>query len=196
MYLALSKMKNYSIILASQSPRRQQLLQDLGINFSLRSIPVDEDYPETLAPEQVALFLAEKKGKIYQPGLSADELVITADTTVVIEERVLNKPADAQQATDMLIQLSGKVHQVITGVCLTTADGMHSFSDTTRVFFRTLRPTEIEYYVTQYKPYDKAGGYAIQEWIGMIGIEKIEGSYFNVVGLPVEKLYRALNEWR
>ena len=189
-------MKNCNIILASQSPRRQQLLQDLGINFSLRSIPVDEDYPETLAPEQVALFLAEKKGKIYQPGLSADELVITADTTVVIEETVLNKPADAQQATDMLIRLSGKVHQVITGVCLTTADGMHSFSDTTRVFFRTLRLTEIDYYVTQYKPYDKAGGYAIQEWIGMIGIEKIEGSYFNVVGLPVEKLYRALNEWK
>ena len=196
MYLALSKMKKYNIILASQSPRRQQLLQDLGINFSLRSIPVDEDYPETLAPEQVALFLAEKKGKVYQSGLSVDELVVTADTTVVVEDTVLNKPTNASEATAMLTQLSGKVHQVITGVCLTTADGIQSFSDTTHVFFRTLRLTEIDYYVTHYKPYDKAGGYAIQEWIGMIGIEKIEGSYFNVVGLPVEKLYRALNEWK
>ena len=188
-------MKNYNIILASQSPRRQQLLQDLGIAFSLRSIPVDEDYPATLAPEQVALFLAEKKGKVYQSGLSVDELVVTADTTVVVEDTVLNKPANASEATAMLTQLSGKVHQVITGVCLTTADRVSSFSDTTRVFFRTLRLTEIDYYVTHYKPYDKAGGYAIQEWIGMIGIEKIEGSYFNVVGLPVEKLYRALHGW-
>ena len=196
MYLALLKMKNYKIILASQSPRRQQLLQDLGIEFSLRSIPVDENYPDTLTPEQVALFLAEKKGKAYQPGLSANELVITADTTVIVEGRVLNKPANAPEATAMLEQLSGKVHQVITGVCLTTADGMQSFSDTTLVFFRTLRTAEIEYYVAHYAPYDKAGGYAIQEWIGMVGIEKIEGSYFNVVGLPVEKLYHALNEWK
>ena len=188
-------MKNYNIILASQSPRRQQLLQDLGIAFSLRSIPVDEDYPATLAPEQVALFLAEKKGKVYQSGLSVDELVVTADTTVVVEDTVLNKPANASEATAMLTQLSGKVHRVITGVCLTAADRVNSFSDTTRVFFRTLLPAEIEYYVTQYAPYDKAGGYAIQEWIGMIGIEKIEGSYFNVVGLPVEKLYRALHGW-
>ncbi len=185
---------SYKIILASNSPRRQQLLRELRIPFMVRTIPVEEDYPAELPPDQVAKFLAEKKGRAYLDALADDELVITADTTVVVEERLLNKPADAAEAREMLTALSGRAHRVITGVCLTTTTSSHAFEDTATVYFRALTDEEISFYVENYQPFDKAGGYAIQEWIGMIGIERIEGSYFNVVGLPVEKLYRELKD--
>ncbi len=183
---------NYKLILASNSPRRQQLLQELGVRFTVKTKPVDEHYPEDLAPGAVAEYLARKKGIAYQADLSEDELIITADTVVVIGTEILNKPADEQQAKQMLEKLSGRSHQVITGVCLTTRQTQISCKDTTNVFFRDLTNREIDYYIRRYGPYDKAGGYAIQEWIGMIGITRIEGSYFNVVGLPVEKLYEQL----
>ncbi len=185
---------NYKIILASGSPRRQQLLRDLRIPFTVRTVSVAEDYPAELPPEQVAEFLAEKKGQAYRDTLAEDELVITADTTVVVGEYLLNKPANAAEAHEMLTALSGRVHRVITGVCLTTTTVSRTFADTTKVTFRMLSDEEISFYVENYRPFDKAGGYAIQEWIGMIAIEKIEGSYFNVVGLPVEKLYGELKK--
>ena len=185
---------NYKIILASGSPRRQQLLRELRLPFTVRTIPVAEDYPAELLPDQVAAFLAKKKGQAYRDALAEDELVITADTTVVVGERLMNKPANAAEAREMLRALSGRVHRVITGVCLTTATSSRAFVDTTQVYFRALSDEEISFYVENYQPFDKAGGYAIQEWIGMIAIEKIEGSYFNVVGLPVEKLYSELKK--
>ena len=187
-------MMNYKLILASGSPRRQQLLRELHIPFTVRTVPVEEDYPDTLAPERVAEYLAEKKGQAYRKLIADDELIITADTTVVVGNRLLNKPADATEAHHMLTTLSGQVHRVITGVSLTSTTSAITFSDTTKVYFRTLTEEEIRFYIENYQPYDKAGGYAIQEWIGMVGIEKIDGSYFNVVGLPVEKLYQKLRE--
>ena len=187
-------MKNYKLILASGSPRRQQLLREARLAFTTRVVPVDEDYPPDLNPERVAEYLSEKKGRAYQSLIQDDELVITADTTVVVDHEVLNKPADSAEAYRMLVILSGKAHQVITGVSLTRTASVHTFSDTTHVYFRELSEAEIRFYVEDFRPFDKAGGYAIQEWIGMIGIEKIEGSYFNVVGLPVEKLYRELSK--
>ena len=183
---------NYKIILASGSPRRQQLLRELRIPFTIRTIPVAEDYPAELPSDQVAEYLAKKKGQAYRNALAEDELVITADTTVVVGECLLNKPAHAAEAQDMLKALSGRVHRVTTGVCLMTTTVSRTFVDTTEVWFRGLSDKEISFYVKNYQPFDKAGGYAIQEWMGMIAIEKIEGSYFNVVGLPVEKLYSEL----
>ena len=185
---------NYKVILASGSPRRQQLLRELRLPFTVRTLPVTEEYPSELPPDQVAEFLAKKKGQAYRDALAEDELVITADTTVVVGERLMNKPANAAEAREMLTALSGRVHRVITGVCLTTATTSRTFVDTTQVSFRALSDEEISFYVENYQPFDKAGGYAIQEWIGMIAIEKIEGSYFNVVGLPVEKLYGELKK--
>ncbi len=185
------KMK-FDLILASNSPRRQQLLSELGLPFTVKVKPVDETFPDHLPATEVAEFLARKKAMTYQSDLSANELVITADTTVVVDTLILNKPNDFPEAQSMLNLLSGRSHEVITGVCLVTQNRQISFKDCTRVFFKPLRKAEIDYYVHHFQPYDKAGGYAIQEWIGMIGIERIEGSYFNVVGLPVEKLYRQL----
>lgn len=191
-YLAQSMTMNYNLILASGSPRRQQLLHDLGVPFTVQLFPVEETYPPELAPERVATYLSEKKGQAYQAHIASNELVITADTTVLVGDEVLNKPADAAEARGMLIKLSGTVHRVVTGVSLTRTHTVDTFSDTTYVYFRALSENEIDYYVRHFQPFDKAGGYAIQEWIGMVGIEKIEGSYFNVVGLPVEKLYGKL----
>lgn len=183
----------YNIILASNSPRRQQLLKDAGFAFTVKIKPVDEDYPSDLPTAEVAEYLARKKGRAYQPDLLKEEdLVITADTVVIIGDVILNKPKDFEEAQHMLGLLSGKNHQVITGICLTTQNNQISFRDVTHVYFKILKDQEIDYYIRHYQPYDKAGGYAIQEWIGMIGIEKIEGSYFNVVGLPVGKLYAYL----
>ncbi len=185
---------NFKLILASNSPRRQHLLKELGWDFQVRILEIEEDYPADLALDAIAEYLAIKKGKAYQSGMKADELVVTADTTVVIGENILNKPVDAEEAFQMLNQLSGTTHQVITGVCLTRIDQQQSFSDVTRVTFRKLEYEEIKHYIHHFQPFDKAGAYAIQEWIGMIGIQRIEGSYFNVVGLPVEKLYTTLKQ--
>lgn len=182
----------YKIILASKSPRRHQMLTELGIPFSVKSLDVDENYPATMHPHAVARFLAEQKAKAYASFLQENELLITADTTVVVNGQILEKPVNAHEARGMLAQLSGKMHEVITGVCVYTRQSQKSFEDITRVWFRKLEKEEIEQYIQTCHPFDKAGSYAIQEWIGMIGIEKIQGSYFNVVGLPTEKLYSTL----
>ncbi|WKN41980.1 Maf family nucleotide pyrophosphatase [Tunicatimonas pelagia] len=187
-------MMNYKLILGSQSPRRQQLMQELGFIFTTRVISIDEDFPEDLAVEQVAEYLAIEKGKAHLDSIAADELVITADTTVVVGQEVLNKPLSAEEARTMLRKLSGCSHHVISGVCLTTQQWQRSFSEQTMVHFASLTAEEISFYVEKYQPLDKAGGYAIQEWIGMIGISGIEGSYFNVVGLPVHQLYQTLKK--
>ena len=183
----------FPIILASNSPRRQELLRNLGIPFSVRVKETDESFPADMQADEVARYLAEQKAKAFLGELN-EELLITADTTVVLADDVLNKPADAAEAFKMLRRLSGTSHQVITGVCLLRHNNLISFSDVTKVYFRQLEDEEIHYYINDFKPFDKAGSYGIQEWIGMIGIEKIEGSYYNVMGLPVEKLYQHLKK--
>lgn len=183
-----------TLILASNSPRRQQLLRDAGLPFKVRVLPVDEVFPEDLPAEEVAEYLAIKKGKAQQEAMQPDEIVITADTTVIIDDVVLNKPENEAEAFRMLERLSGRQHQVITGVCITYRDQQISFSGATQVNFRQINKSEIAYYVEHYRPFDKAGAYAIQEWIGMVAITRIEGSYFNVVGLPIEKLFTTLTK--
>jgi len=179
------------IILASRSPRRQMILTEAGIDFIVKPVEVSEDYHSMLPAEDVAKYLAEKKAKQF-PFLHKNEIVITADTTVVINGTILGKPHSAAEAAVMLTSLSGKIHNVISGVCIKSMNKVVSFDDDTRVFFRSLTDKEIEFYIEHYKPFDKAGAYGIQEWIGMIGIRKIEGSYFNVMGLPIHKVYSAL----
>lgn len=195
LFLAQSGTMNYKLILGSQSPRRQQLLRELGLSYTTRVISTEEKFPADLDVGDIAEYIARDKGKAHSSSIAPDELVITADTVVALDQQVLAKPKDLTDARAMLQQLSDQTHRVISGVCLTTRQGQHSFSDCTTVYFNRLTSAEIDYYVEQYQPLDKAGSYAIQEWIGMIGIRRIEGSYFNVVGLPVEKLYRALQEY-
>ena len=185
-------MKN--IILASQSPRRKELLALLDLKFTIEIKAVDEVYPDNLNYTQVAEYLAKLKASAFK-NIENDQLIITADTVVVLEGRILGKPKDKTEAIRMLESLSSKSHQVITGVCLTSKDKQISFSSTTKVFFKELTKSEIEYYIENYKPYDKAGSYGIQEWIGAIGITKIEGSYFNVVGLPIQELNEQIKDF-
>lgn len=186
-------LKKYNVILASKSPRRRQLLEEMDIIFEIRTRDVDEDFPDDLEQEKVAIFLCEKKATAFPVSeLGENDLIITADTIVCLQDEILNKPGDRDHAIEMLTQLSGKKHEVITGVCLRSRDKQHSFFVSTDVYFKNLSPQEIEYYVDHYRPFDKAGSYGIQEWIGHIGIEKIQGSYFNVMGLPTVRLYREL----
>lgn len=182
----------YKIILGSGSPRRQQLLKDAGFEFTVKSLDADESFPATLKAEQIALYLAEKKASVYPDKLNADELLITADTIVWIDDIVLNKASGEFEAKQMLQLLSGKMHRVFTGVCITSASKKISFTDETKVWFKHLTESEIDFYIKNYKPFDKAGSYGAQDWLGLIAIEKIEGSYFNVMGLPVHKLYEEL----
>jgi septum formation protein len=189
------KLRNYTLVLASQSPRRSQLLRDAGIPYRLAPPPhVDEDYPEGLDKFQIPVFLAEMKSDAYGP-VPENEILITADTIVWHNGTVINKPLDAADAYRILSALSGSMHEVVTGVCLRTALKKTSFYSHSEVYFSKLSDLEINHYIETYKPYDKAGGYGIQEWIGYIGIEKINGSYFNVMGLPVQKLYRTLEDF-
>lgn len=182
----------HHLVLGSKSPRRQQLLTDLGLPFEVRTIEVDENFPEHLIAHEIPMFLAEVKSKAYRGSLGSNELLITADTVVWINGQVLNKPGDRTEALEMLSNLNGKAHEVYTAVGLTTTEGHHCFYDRTDVTFSKLQDDELEYYVDHYKPYDKAGSYGIQDWIGLIGIESIRGSYFNVMGLPVHRLYHEL----
>ncbi|KAA6342968.1 Septum formation protein Maf [termite gut metagenome] len=184
---------NYKIILASNSPRRQELLTGLGIEYTLKIMPdIDESYPQTLKSEEIPLYIARKKADAYKAIIQPDELVITADTIVWLDEEMLGKPNNESEAIQMLGKLSGKTHQVITGVYLTTAVWQRSFSSVTEVAFATLTPEEIDYYVKNYHPFDKAGSYGVQEWIGFVGVKSISGSYYNVMGLPIQRLYREL----
>lgn len=191
----LENLQKYEIILASQSPRRQQLLSDLGLQFTVRSMNVDETFPPGLGMTEVPVYLAELKATAFLPQLKENQLVITADTIVWLDGRVMNKPADYNEAYGMLADLSGKKHQVITGVCLLSSEKQISFYVSTDVWFKHLSDEEIRYYLDHYRPYDKAGAYGIQEWIGYVGIHHIEGSFFNVMGLPVQSLYEHLKEF-
>ena len=184
------KLAQKELILASASPRRQALMQELGFSITVDPRPVEEIYPESLQAEEIAEFLSQLKAEPFNP--TPDQIVITSDTVVWHNGQSLAKAQDEKEARRMLQALSGDWHEVITGLCITTANGQLVSSETTHVKFSELTEEEIGYYLSAYKPYDKAGAYGIQEWIGMIGIEKIEGSYFNVVGLPVRLLYRQL----
>ena len=189
-------MKSYKIILASNSPRRKELLAGLDVQFEVRIIPgIDESYPDTLPTMEIAEYIAQKKAKAYRETMADDELIITADTIVVLDDKVLGKPKDAEEARCMLHALSGKTHQVVTGVVLTTKELQKHFSVVSNVTFKTLSDNEIDYYVDTYKPMDKAGAYGIQEWIGYVGVTRLEGSYFNVMGLPVQRIYEAMKEF-
>lgn len=183
------------LILASKSPRRQQLLKDIGLEFEVITREIDESFPDTLAPKAVAKYIAEKKADAFADKTD-DNIVITSDTVVLQDDQVLGKPANRDEAIHMLTMMSGKSHLVISGVCISHQDQRLVFDDITKVYFNVLQPAEIIHYVDNYKPFDKAGAYGIQEWIGMIGITKIEGSYFNVVGLPVQKVYQKLKDFR
>lgn len=182
---------NKKIILASKSPRRQELLRLMDIDFRIVLKDVDESYPDNLAPEEIAVYIAEKKARAFDESID-DEVVLTADTIVSIDGLILGKPETIEDAFKMLQTLSGKVHQVITGVCLLYKHQYNLFHDVSEVFFRKLTDEEICFYVDKYQPLDKAGAYGIQEWIGLVGIDRINGSYTNVVGLPTEKLYQQL----
>jgi septum formation protein len=183
----------YHLILASQSPRRQYLLKDLGLNFEIRTTNVREQYPEDLKHEQIAIYLAEQKADSFDTSrLDAKTLIIAADTIVFIEDEILGKPGNYKEAVRMLTKLSGRKHEVITAVCLKTKIKKKTFSVISKVYFKELSMEEIDYYIENFQPFDKAGGYGIQEWIGYIGISKIEGSYFNIMGLPVKEFYEEL----
>lgn len=184
--------KNYKLILASASPRRQQLMKDAGLTFEVRLKKIVEDYPKDLPLEKVPEYLSKVKAEVFREELQPDEVLVTADTVVCIHGKILGKPASRAEAISMLRELSGNRHLVVTGVSVTTKTKQISFSALTNVFFKELSDEEIEYYVDVYKPFDKAGAYGIQEWIGYIGIERIEGSFYNVMGLPVQKLYETL----
>jgi septum formation protein len=181
------------LILASNSPRRRELLSGLGLDYEVRVMKdIDESFPATLQGEEIPIYISRKKAEAYQ--LSDNEVLLTADTIVYLEGRVLGKPSSTDEACQMLSDLSGKTHQVITGVTLTTTSMQHSFSSVSDVTFAALTPQEISYYVEHYKPMDKAGAYGIQEWIGYIGVTALHGSYFNVVGLPIQRLYAELKQ--
>lgn len=189
-------LKGKTIILASQSPRRQQLLSELGLPFEVRvNGEVDETYPQSIMSEDIPVYLAAKKSQAFRATLASNEILLTSDTIVICEGKVLGKPIDRQHAIDTLRSLSGSMHSVITGVALFYNGKERTFSSTTDVYFRELTLDEIEFYVDTYKPFDKAGAYGIQEWIGYVGVERIDGSYFNVMGLPVQKLYSELTRF-
>ena len=187
--------KSYKIILASNSPRRKELLAGLGLPFEVRVLNgIDESFPSSLPVSDVALYIAGKKADAYRVNMSSDELIITADTIVIVGDEILGKPHDEADAVRMLREISGRTHQVTTGVCLIAEGWERRFSVTTNVTFKTLSDEEIDYYIDHYHPYDKAGAYGIQEWIGYIGVTGLNGSYYNVMGLPVQRIYEALHE--
>lgn len=189
----LDNIKKYKVILASNSPRRKELLAGLDIDFSVRTLPgISEDYPDYLDAVDIPLYIANEKAEANKAQMADGELMITADTVVVLGNEVLGKPKDDNEARLMLQKLSGKTHQVITGVCLMTKDKQRSFAVKTGVTFKELSDEEIEYYVSTYHPTDKAGAYGIQEWIGYVGVTWLDGSYFNVMGLPVQRIYQEL----
>lgn len=188
--------KDYHIILASNSPRRRELLRGLDLAFNVRVLPdIAENFPETIEPKDVAEYISKVKANAYLDTITEKELVLTADTVVIIDREILGKPHDAGQAKAMLHKISGRKHQVVTGVCLTTKERQHSFSVSTDVTFKELSDAEINYYVETYEPFDKAGAYGIQEWIGYVGVTSLEGSYFNVMGLPVQRIWTELNKF-
>lgn len=191
----LENIQHYKIVLASNSPRRRELLSGLNLEYTVRVLPdIDESYPDTLKGEEIPMYISREKAEAYRNSMAEDELIITADTVVCINEKVLGKPRTQEEAKEMLRELSGKTHQVITGVCLMTCGLQRTFSATTQVTFNVLTEDEIEFYVEKFRPLDKAGAYGVQEWIGFVGVSRLEGSYFNVMGLPVQRLYQELKK--
>lgn len=189
----LENLNKYEIVLASNSPRRKELLQRMGVNFKVRTLfGIDESYPDSLRGEDIVCYISRNKAKAYQSSMAPNELLITADTIVYVDGEIMGKPKNAEQAKEMLHKLSGKTHQVITGVTIVTAKRTENFGVTSQVKFTNITDEEINFYVDNYLPFDKAGAYGIQEWIGIVAVEEIKGSYFNVVGLPVQRLYQKL----
>ena len=189
----LENLQKYHVILASNSPRRRELLAGLGIDFEVKVLSgVDESYPDGLHVSQIAEYIAAEKAEAYRSQMAGNDLIVTADTVVICEEEVMGKPVDEADACRMLRKLSGKTHHVVTGVCLTTSHVQKRFSVTTEVSFKNLTDDEIMYYVKTCRPMDKAGAYGIQEWIGYIGCTGLKGSYYNVMGLPVQRIYTEL----
>lgn len=192
----LANLQKYKIVLGSNSPRRRELLSGLDIDFEVRIIPgIDESYPDSLSAEDIPLYIARKKAEVYLEKLSEDELLITADTIVWTFHEILGKPSSREDAINMLQTLSGHVHEVITGVYLASKEKTIGFSVSSAVSFATMEEEDIIYYVDKYRPFDKAGSYGIQEWIGYIGVEAINGSFYNVMGLPIQRLYQELKEF-
>ncbi|MDI1317865.1 Maf-like protein [Flavobacterium sp.] len=187
------KLKDFKIILASGSPRRQQFFNDLDLDFEIRLKEIEELFPDTLQGVEITNYLAELKAKAFENEIASNEILVTSDTIVWLNNRALGKPKDYNDAFEILKCLSNTTHEVITSVCFKTSDKTETIHDVTKVSFTTLSDDEIRYYLDHYKPFDKAGAYGIQEWIGLIGITKIEGSYTNVVGLPTEKVYQYLS---
>lgn len=193
----LDNLNSLRLVLASNSPRRKELLSGLGLPFTVRTISgIDESYPPELQGADIPLHIARQKAAAYIPTLAPDELLITADTIVYLDDKVIGKPKDEAEAVRMLHALSGRTHKVITGVSLSTTQRTKAFAAVSLVTFAELSDEEISYYVSHYHPFDKAGAYGIQEWIGMVGVRRIEGSYFNVMGLPVQRLYEELKAWQ
>ncbi|MDA0196357.1 MAG: Maf family nucleotide pyrophosphatase [Bacteroidetes bacterium] len=184
---------SHQLILGSNSPRRRELLANMGFSFDVFTQPIDESYPGALKPKEVAKHLAELKNNIYRSSIE-DQILLTADTIVVLNGSILGKPANPMEAYNMISKLSNDIHSVITGVCISSPDNQILFTDETQVAFKPLSQNEIRYYVKKYAPFDKAGAYGIQEWIGLIGVTSIKGSYFNVMGLPTEKVYNILTD--
>ena len=192
---SLRMVEGYQVILASNSPRRKELLGGLGISFKVRTLQdIDESYPDTLRGEEIPIYISGKKAEAYRQTMADDELIITADTIVYDNNKVLGKPRNREEAIHMLRELSGHAHEVITGVSIVTKEKTVQFASTSKVFFAALTDEEIAYYVDAYQPFDKAGAYGIQEWIGFVGVTRIEGSYFNVMGLPIQRLYTELKK--
>lgn len=192
----LSNLKRYKIVLGSNSPRRRELLAGLDIDFEVQVIPgIDESYPCNLKAEEIPVYIAKKKAEAYLAAMPENELLITADTIVWTFDDILGKPKDREEAIAMLRKLSGHVHEVVTGVCITTKEKSVSFSASSAVCFAKLDEDEIQYYVDKYHPFDKAGSYGIQEWIGYVAVEAINGSFYNVMGLPIHQLYRNLRDF-
>ena len=193
--MLIDKLKKYNLILGSNSPRRKEILEEMGLKINIVASDIDEYYNENIKPHEVPVFLAEKKSKALNYLIKEKDILITADTIVLLKNKILSKPKDQVDAKKILLDLSSQTHDVITGVCISSCKKTFSFSCSTSVTFNSIDKNDIDYYIKRYKPFDKAGSYGIQEWIGLIGINKISGSYSNVVGLPSSRLYHELKRF-
>ncbi len=189
-------MINRPIILASKSPRRQALLKEAGFQFEVRTRSIDEDFPADMAVSEVAEFIAQNKAEAVKDWIKGEEIIITADSIVILDNKIYGKPKDKAHAVEILKALSGSVHQVITGVCILSKEGRRSFSDVAHVHFEELTDAEIDFYIDEYQPFDKAGSYGVQEWIGFTKVKKIEGTFANIMGLPVHLVYKELIKFK
>lgn len=191
----LNNFKKYNFILGSNSPRRSEILKEMGLDFKIIASNIDETIPKGMKNKNVPIYLAKEKANFLFKELNENEILITADTIVLMNDEIITKPSNKKDAKDILQKISNNKHEVITGICITSNSNQHSFSSKTEVFFNKISNSEIEYYLEKFKPYDKAGSYGIQEWLGLISVRKIIGSYTNVVGLPSSELYQELNKF-